>query len=47
MTLFEMWYIGMTLVVLIQQITIYCLIHKIEDVKNNYIIKIVDNKSKK
>lgn len=35
MTLFKLWYIGMTLVVIIQQITIWYLIRKLEEEKEN------------
>jgi len=41
MTLFELWYIGMILLVLIQQCIIFYLVHKIDNKKENYTIKIV------
>jgi hypothetical protein len=41
MTLFELWYIGMILLVLSQQCVIFYLVHKINNKEENYTIKIV------
>jgi hypothetical protein len=41
MTLFEIWFIGMILLVLIQQCVIFYLVHKIDNEKENYTIKII------
>lgn len=45
MTLFKLWYIGMTLVVIIQQITIWYLIKKLDKENNKPItLNIVGDK---
>lgn len=44
MTLFELWFIGMILLVLIQQCVIFYLVHKIDNKEENYTIKIVSDK---
>lgn len=44
MTLFELWYIGIILLVLIQQCIIFYLVHKIDNKEENYTIKIISDK---
>ncbi len=46
MTLFDLWCIGMMLLVVIQQCFIIYLVHKIDNKKENCIIKIVHDKQK-